>query len=152
MPRLAISAVAACAALVGVSFALASDGDQSDTGSKTIRVASKTVAADVVDTGQSGPTPGDLFVFRNQLRRDGEAFGRLEVACMFVKLEEEYACHGTAFLPGGRLAVSGALSLDQRTNLVPIVGGTGRYRRARGTLSATDTGDDTSTITFTVSR
>jgi hypothetical protein len=149
MPRLAISAVAAVA---GVSFAVASDGDPAATASRTIRVDSKTVSAEAVDTGKPGPTAGDIFVFRNRLSRGRKALGRLEVACMFVKLEEDYACHGTAFLPGGRLALSGAVSLDQRTNVEPVVGGTGRYRRMRGTLRATETGDDSSVITFNVAR
>lgn len=147
-----IPAVAAVAAVAGVSFAVASDSDQQASASKTIRADSRTVAAESVDTGKPGPSAGDLFVFRNRLARGGKRLGSLEVACVFVKLEEDYACHGSAFLPGGRLALSGPLSLDQPTNIVPVVGGTGRYRRMRGTLTGRQTGEDTSALTFKVSR
>lgn len=152
MQRLVVSAIAAVAAVAAVSFAVASGSDQPASAAKTIRADSRTVSVEAVDTGKPGPSAGDLLAFSNRLARGGKALGSLDVACMFARLEEHYECHGTAFLPGGRLAVTGSLSLDQPTNVVPVVGGTGRYRRMRGTLTARQTGDDTSAITFNVTR
>lgn len=142
----------AAAVVIAVSVAVASGSDKPASAAKTIHAESKTVSVEQVDNGPRGPSAGDLLVFRNQLTRAGKALGSLEVACTFVKLEDDYACHGTAFLPGGQLTLSGALSLDRPTNVLPIVGGTGRYRRASGTVTARQTGDDTNVLTFNVSR
>lgn len=150
MQRFIVPSFAAAVVIAG-SVAVASGSDKPASAAKTIHAESKTVSVEQVDNGPSGPSAGDLLVFRNQLTRAGKALGSLEVACTFVKLEDDYACHGTAFLPAGQLALSGALSLDRPTNVLPIVGGTGRYRRAGGTVTARQTGDDTNVLTFNVS-
>ena len=89
----------AAAVVIAVSVAVASGSDKPASAAKTIHAESKTVSVEQVDNGPSGPSAGDLLVFRNQLTRAGKALGSLEVACTFVKLEDDYACHGTAFLP-----------------------------------------------------
>ena len=150
MQRFIVPSLAA-AVVIAVSVAVASGSDKPASAARTIHADSKTVSVEQVDNGPSGPSAGDLLVFRNQLTRAGKALGSLEVACTFVKLEDDYACHGTAFLPRGQLTLSGALSLDRPTNVLPIVGGTGRYRRAGGTVTARQTGDDTNVLTFNVS-
>ena len=149
MQRYIVPSLAA-AAVIAVSVAVASGSDKPASASKTTRAQSTTVSVEQVDNAPPGVSAGDLLVFRNRLTRAGKALGSLEIACTFVKLEEDYACHGTAFLPGGRLALSGALSLDRQTNVLPIIGGTGRYRRARGTLTARQTGEETSVLRFDI--
>jgi len=151
MHRPVILSIVAVGTVVGASVAVAGGSDDPASASSIIRANSQTIAADEVDTGNPGPSAGDLFVFRNRLTRGGNAFGSVEVACMFIKKEEDHACHGTATVPGGRLALSGPLSLDRPTNVVPIVGGTGRYRNAGGTVTARQTGENTSVLTFNVS-
>jgi len=150
MHRPLILSIVAVGAVVGASVAVAGGNDDPASTSSVIRANSQTIAADEVDTGNPGPSAGDLFVFRNRLTRGGRAFGSVEVACVFVK-REDHACHGAATVPGGRLALSGPLSLDRPTNAVPIVGGTGRYRNAGGTVTARQTGENTSVLTFNVS-
>jgi hypothetical protein len=66
------------------------------------------------------------------------AIGRVELVCTFVDSRRARVCRGTYFLPRGKLVVGGSLSYRQFYDLA-IVGGTGLYDNARGTLTVTRT-------------
>jgi hypothetical protein len=58
--------------------------------------------------------------------------------CTFFDVRER-SCSGTYFLPKGTLVVSGVIQ-SRLLYAVAVVGGTGLYDNARGTLTVTSTG------------
>jgi hypothetical protein len=64
--------------------------------------------------------------------------GRSSLMCTFFDARER-SCSGTYFLPKGTLVVSGVIQ-SRLLYAVAVVGGTGLYDNARGTLTVTSTG------------
>jgi hypothetical protein len=64
--------------------------------------------------------------------------GRSELVCTFVDNRRSRVCRGTYFLPRGKLVVGGSLLYRQFYDLA-VVGGTGLYDNARGSLTVTRT-------------
>ena len=71
--------------------------------------------------------------------RDGKTIGRSELLCTFVDSGRSRICRGTYILPKGKLVVGGSLLYRQFYDLA-VIGGTGLYDNARGTLTVTHTG------------
>jgi hypothetical protein len=88
----------------------------------------------------------------------GAAVGHLQVACTvttsvtFTSTAASgwFHCDATAFLPGGRIEASGALSFAAKTNTLPIVGGTGKYVAAQGYVNTTNIGGENSNMSADV--
>ena len=59
--------------------------------------------------------------------------------CTFVDSGRSRSCRGTYILPKGKLVVGGSLLYRQFYDLA-VLGGTGLYDNARGTLTVTRTG------------
>ena len=114
---------------------------EAGTGPATIRITNREVKVTRVDIGPQGTSPGDVEVLRQLLfnrRVTPRAIGRAELVCTFVDSRRARVCRGTYFLPRGKLVVGGSLSYRQFYDLA-IVGGTGLYDNARGTLTVTRT-------------
>ena len=114
---------------------------EAGTGPATIRITNREVKVTRVDIGPRGTSPGDVEVLRQRLfnrRVTPRAIGRAELVCTFVDSRRARMCRGTYFLPRGKLVVGGSLSYRQFYDLA-IVGGTGLYDNARGTLTVTRT-------------
>jgi hypothetical protein len=126
----------------GVLVAIpSSGGSEAGTGPATIRITNREVRVVRVDIGSRGTSPGDMEVIRQSLfnrRVTSRAIGHVELICTFVNSGRSRSCRGTYFLPRGRIMVGGSLRFRQFYELA-VVGGTGLYDNARGTLTVTRT-------------
>ena len=86
-----------------------------------------------VDNDPSGQSGGDLFGSAGELRRHGHKIGRASSACTLVP-PVGGQCQVTLIRRrGGRIQLAGNVRFPAATrNRVAIVGGTGKFRRARG--------------------
>ena len=111
------------------------------TGPATIRITNKEVSVARVDVGRRGKSPGDMEIIRQRLldRRTQRPIGRAELMCTFVDSGRSRICHGTYFMPKGKLVVGGSLEYRQFYDLA-VVGGTGLYDNARGSVTVTRMG------------
>jgi hypothetical protein len=130
--------------LVGLSVALATlDGGTSEaaTGPGVIRIADRELRVTRVDIGARGVSPGDVEVVALRLYERGvtaKSIGRAELVCTFVDSGNSRVCRGTYLLPRGSIVVGGSLQFRQFYDLA-ILGGTGLYDDARGTVTVTRT-------------
>jgi Dirigent-like protein len=96
-------------------------------------------------TGSSPPAVGQGFVSTGVLykwagAKKGAPAGRAQVVCAVtsVKISASLVwmhCDVSVFLSRGVIEVSGPLSLTTESNTVPVVGGTGAYVGAQGTVT-----------------
>lgn len=129
-------------ALAGV-LALGSWGSRSEAGigPGTIRITNREVQVIRVDIGARGTSPGDTEIIRQQLfdRRDtSKPIGHSDLVCTFVDSKRTRACRGTYVLPKGQIVAGGSLEYRQFYDLA-VLGGTGVYDNARGTVTVTRT-------------
>jgi allene oxide cyclase len=87
------------------------------------------------DTGAPGDSAGDLLTFANEVfdANDQAMVGSDQGYCIRTVAETSYECNWTTLLPGGQITVEGPF-YDTRDSTLAITGGTGRYRRARGSM------------------
>ena len=91
--------------------------------------------------GERGrPTTGDGFLITGPVRDTaGNRAGRLQAHFVITNLRREEAQGSATFmLPDGHIVIGGA-ETRARIDDFAIVGGTGRYAGARGTLRVTET-------------
>lgn len=105
----------------------------------------------VVDVNDDGEGPGDYFLFADPLynsqrqlgKARGAQVGRVDgVFTIGAERSGSVRVLATFFFPDGKLEVGGALR-ENRVSVVPVLGGTGAYANARGTVKATDRRDRT---------
>lgn len=113
---------------------------EAGTGPATIRINDRQLAVTRVDLGARGTSPGDVEVLRVRLleRGTGTTLGRGELVCTFADTVRSRICRGTYILPRGKLVVGGSI-LYRRFYDLAVLGGTGLYDNARGTLTVTRT-------------
>jgi hypothetical protein len=120
------------AAAVGANpFATASNPERIDI------IARATAINDFVDVGPAGPSPGDIYVFVDDVflasapnQRVGQALGRCAV---IDPASVRLGCSITTSLRGGDIVTDGTLTnAPGGTSTGAITGGTGRFRNARG--------------------
>jgi hypothetical protein len=131
--------------LVGVVVGIVVAGpalshSEAGTGPATIRITDRQLAITRVDIGRRGTSPGDVEVIRMRLleRITRKTIGRGELVCTFADSVRSRVCRGTYILPRGKLVVGGSI-LYRRFYDLAVVGGTGLYDNARGTLTVTRT-------------
>jgi hypothetical protein len=112
------------------------------TGPAVVRITDKQTRMWRVDVGRRGRTPGDMeivnaLVYNQRITR--RALGHSETVCTYT-VGINRSCQGTVFLPKGKLMVAGILRYRQFHELA-VVGGTGLYNNARGTLTVTRIGE-----------
>jgi hypothetical protein len=120
----------ASAVLAAASFALTEPG--------SIRVTDKLVKHIYVDVGNPGRGAGDLDFYRGQLFNKGitpTAIGHSDITCTNTGTGS-MNCTGTYFLPKGKIMVGGVIA-SRLFYVLAVLGGTGLYDNARGTLTAT---------------
>jgi hypothetical protein len=128
-------------ALLGVLAAGPLQGwSQAGTGPATIRITDRELAVSRVDVGPRGTSPGDTEIIRVRLRErvTQNTIGRAELVCTFVDSVRSRVCRGTYILPKGKIVVGGSILYRQFYDLA-VLGGTGLYDNARGTLTVTRT-------------
>jgi hypothetical protein len=130
--------------LVVIAAALAAVREgrsEAATGPAVIRINDRELRVTQVDIGAKGISPGDLEVVTLQLHERGvttRSIGHAELVCTFVGTGNSRVCRGTYELPRGRIVVGGSIEFRQFYDLA-ILGGTGLYDNARGTLTVTRT-------------
>ena len=108
------------------------------TGPAQIRITSTQLRSAVVDVGAPGRSVGDMEVFSGALynrRITGRSIGRTELVCTNT-FSGVRSCRGSYSLPRGKLVVGGTLRYRELYQLA-VLGGTGLYDNARGTLTVT---------------
>jgi allene oxide cyclase len=100
-----------------------------------IGLVERATGEQVVHHGPAADALGDLLVFSNPLfdATDRTAAGASRGYCVRVEVGRWWDCHFTLELAAGALLVAGAYP-DEGDAEFGIVGGTGRYAGARGTL------------------
>jgi hypothetical protein len=130
------------AGVVAGVLALGSQGhSEAGTGPATIRITDREVQVTRVDVGARGTSPGDTEVLTQQLfnrRVTSKAIGHSELVCTFVDSKRMRVCRGTYVLPRGKVVVGGSLDYRQFYDLA-VLGGTGLYDNARGSVTVTRT-------------
>jgi hypothetical protein len=126
-------------ALVLVAVVLPTGGPPTAaTGPATIRITTKQVRYYRVDSGEKGRSPGDTEIIIQLLYNRNitpKAIGHSEYVCTFT-IDISRSCRATFFLPRGKLVIGGSLRFAQIYQLA-VLGGTGLYDNARGTMTAT---------------
>lgn len=145
--RALTTSITATGLLLGSSAgsALAQDDDVT-----TLRVTTKNIEVTVVDLGPPGKSSGDLYVYTGTVHRNGKRIGRIHGSNTSIKVEgrrETVSGQLTIQLGNGNQIVAGGLSAypsDDNSGFIvgkpftrAVLGGTGRYAGARGTLTTT---------------
>jgi hypothetical protein len=124
--------------LLSVPVGFGSQSAEETIGPSVIRVTNRQVEYVRVDVGKHGTSPGDMEIISQSLynrRVTTKSIGHSDLLCTFVDARSR-SCRGTYFLPRGKIMVGGSLRFRQFYELA-VLGGTGLYNNARGTLTVT---------------
>lgn len=157
LKRILIPAVAVAAVASAVSLASA---PAAPSGSFTLLASLDRHSMVRVDARPKGTSAGDVFVFSTSLRRDGKPDGRAEFVQTVV--DPRYrgvSMHADLLLADGTLELQGA-GLSRRApggakpsseTDMAIVGGTGAYAGANGSIKLVPVGRTTQRLEVTLS-
>jgi hypothetical protein len=143
---LLITAVAAAA----VAVVAVANGSAGSAGERTIRLVERGGTFGFVDNAPTGTkdnrliSAGDFSAGTVKLYDpSGKRAGTLQIVCVATvsgpEVRARFQCNGTAQLADGTLAISAANErrADQDVDHIAIVGGTGAYKGAKGTVVST---------------
>jgi hypothetical protein len=145
--------VAACSTgqLQGDSAAAAPINAASAANAKAHHATLSFVATDIegnnvtVDLGEKspdGPDIGDLVAFTQNLTEDGKDAGQVHVMAIGVDHEKHLSeATGTIVLKNGSIQLAGVVAMEP-TFTLSVVGGTGDYTGATGTMAFDASGND----------
>ena len=104
-------------------------------GARVVTVIEHATTDVTTDTGAPGDSAGDILTFANEVfdANDQEKVGSDQGYCIRTVAGSSYECNWTTLLPGGHITVEGPF-YDTKDSTLAITGGTGRYRRARGSM------------------
>jgi len=104
-------------------------------GAKSFTVIEHATTDETTDTGAQGDTAGDVLTFANEVfdRTDARRVGTDQGYCIRVVPGASYECNFTIILASGQIVVEGPF-YDAKDSTLAVTGGTGRFRRARGTM------------------
>ena len=135
-----IVGLAGVGVLLVIAMVVAATGAASGSGhgqrkGKTIRVVERATTDTSVDLGATGDSIGDLLAFGNELfdRGNQVKVGTDQGSCVRTVPGKAYECTWTNSLAKGQITVQGPF-LDAGDSVLAITGGTGAYRKARGTM------------------
>jgi hypothetical protein len=137
--RLIMALIVAGIAGVTVYGGLASSAA---TGPEFIRITDRQFRYSRIDVGQRGISPGDQEIIFNKLfnrRITAKPIGTARLVCTFT-VGKTRICTGTVNLPKGEVVLTGTVRFRQ-FYVLAIVGGTGLYDNARGTVTVIRTTD-----------
>lgn len=131
------SYVAAAAAVIagGVAIVTSSVGGAQQPALRTLTFTEQSHQEYATKYSEKKTSPDDTFVFTARLLSNGQRVGRDQGACTNVASNAS-ECRGTLFLKDGKLFILGGTTSSSKSTL-GIVGGTGPYIGARGTLTTT---------------
>ena len=138
--KLMVGVLATVLVATGASMAMAGGGDDGDDDDgQTIRLVARSVTDTDLDLGETGPGPGDRFVFSEDLYKGDEKVGQDGGECTAVRSVAGIPianCLATLSLPGGQITVQGLVDFsDEEPITVAVTGGTGRYDEADGEMT-----------------
>lgn len=94
-----------------------------------------------VDNDPSGQSGGDLFGSAGKLTRNGHNVGTFSSTCT-ASAASQGECNATLIWNSGeRLQLAGEIHIQEVKNQLSIVGGTGKYKKARGDATLTRVDD-----------
>jgi hypothetical protein len=138
--------VAGAIALVAGAASGSATG-RSDSRRLVIRLISEDAFVGAKDNPPKGPGPGDTVsskgVLRNQVAQFGKPAGAIvgrDRATYTIVSSSAYKIDAVATLPGGTIITRGRVRQVSSGAIAPIVGGTGRYAHARGTITGSSAG------------
>ena len=105
--------------------------------SQTVHVIEHANTDTVVDTGASGDTTGDLLTFHNPVfdSNNSAKVGHDRGDCIRISpAQGTWECRWVTHLQGGSITVEGPFN-DHSDTTLPITGGSGTYRDARGQMA-----------------
>ena len=131
--------------LTAATFAACSPSDQK----KMITVADARVhKAQMVDIGEPGDSPGDMFVFDQPLLDPhGNNIGNNSGVCFRTRIGHSLQCQWTLTMNNGSIQVAGR-EFDQGASDIAIAGGTGKYVGISGYMESVNNDDGTFTQTL----
>jgi allene oxide cyclase len=100
-----------------------------------IKVVERPVGETTVDIGPKGDSIGDLLVFANGIF---DSTNKLQVGsdqgyCVRTVVGKSWECTWTMLLKGGQISVEGPF-MDDGDSLFAVIGGTGKYTGAKGSM------------------
>ena len=129
--------IGAGVAASATALVLAVGGSAQGPTPKTIQLVESTPSKFTeVRNPPKGLSQGDAAVYRAKLTdTSGQAAGTYHSHCLITKAGNRPValCTDSFFLRDGRITAVGGVNLD-RNQLLPVVGGTGAYEGAQGTL------------------
>lgn len=161
--RRSTAATAATAALLAAAAALpaaASAADRAD----VLRLTTRNIVVTPVDLGAPGKSPGDMYAYSGDVHRGGKRVGSLYGSHIALGVEgDREIVQGLITFRMGRDEIMAAglaqYPADSQSGTVidepfrrPIIGGTGRYAGARGTLTTVRRNDGSYRQTFRLVR
>jgi hypothetical protein len=130
--RKVVTVVAVAAAAAGVASWAGASASSTGTQREVRYVRTAAGNAFFVDNDPSDNSGGDLFGSTGDLRHAGRKVGTYSSACT-ASSPAGGQCQATfVWSSDDRLQISGDYQIQAPRNVVPIVGGTGKFRKARG--------------------
>lgn len=154
--RLTSAAVAFVAATAMVLAVIALVTAGVDEKSRTIKLVSirDPQAETSADLGAKGDSAADLATFSEEARQDGKPLGRMFGSCTLAGTQQNArgVCSLTSELKEGKIAAAGTIDFrrEDQPQELPIVGGTGEFENANGTLTLGRRAGRETPLTFTV--
>lgn len=89
----------------------------------------------VLDLGAKGDSPGDVLTFANDLYDQANAtkVGTNNGWCVRTVTGKAWECSWTSVLEKGQIMVTGTFN-DGKDSTLSVIGGTGKYKKARGEM------------------
>jgi hypothetical protein len=127
--------VAAGVAASATALVLAVGGSAQAPSPKTFQLVEQPVQFTEVHNPPRKVAQGDAVVYRAKLKDSGQTVGSEHSHCVLTKTGKHPValCTDSFFLRDGRITAVGGVNLD-RNQLLPVVGGTGAYEGAHGTV------------------
>lgn len=151
----ALTAAAIAAGSI-IAIAPAASGRSGSTTIRLTEVPRNFQFVDVAPQDGTGkpPSEGDEFVIGGRLVRGGKRVGTSNLVCTVTQpgASGVSQCTGTLALSRGQITFSGISRIASNHDVFAVIGGTGAYARATGTLASRQARGDNDTLTLRLDR